>query len=193
MKIIDAVKLTKLKWLNLFNIKYRGKDGRERSWQIVSRAPEPKCITGQVEPPDAVVIVPYHKTHNRVVVIKEYRVPLGDFEYGFPAGLVEKGETVEQAACRELTEETGLSISRFIKISPPVYTTTGISDESVAMVYVECHGEPSGKFNTASELIEVILVSPEETAALCGNGNLKFDAKTWLVLSHYAATGQLWG
>ena len=71
---------------------------------------------------DAVVVVPYHTGYKKLVVTREFRVTLGDYEYGFPAGLIEKGESVEQATRRELTEETGLSVTRFTRISPPVYT-----------------------------------------------------------------------
>jgi ADP-ribose pyrophosphatase len=190
MKIIEAIKLAESKWLNLFDIRWVDKLGNDRSWQMVSRKSEPKYFTGQFEPGDAVVVVPYHTGYDKLVVTREFRVPLGDYEYGFPAGLIEKGESVEQATRRELTEETGLTVTRFTRISPPVYTTTGISDESVVMVYVECTGEPTSKFNTRSEVIEVILTSPKDAETLCGKRDLKFDAKAWLVILNFAAHGK---
>ncbi len=191
MKIIEAVKLAQTKWLNLFDVRFVDKTGGERFWQVVSRAAEPRCVSGQFEPADAVVIVPYHTAYNRLVVTREYRVPLGDYEYGFPAGLIDKGENAEQAARRELTEETGFAVTRIAKVSPPVYSTAGISDESVVMVYVECTGETTSRFTTASEQIEVILASPQEAKSLCERRDLKFDAKAWLVISSFAATGRL--
>ena len=190
MKIKEAVKLAESKWLNLFDIRWVDKTGNDRSWQMVSRESEPKYFTGQFEPGDAVVVVPFHTGYDKLVITREFRVSLGDYEYGLPAGLIEKGESVEQATMRELTEETGLTVSRFKRISPPVYTTTGISDESVVMVYVECTGEPSSKFNTRSEEIEVILVSSQDAESLCRRKDLKFDAKAWLVMSHFAANGK---
>jgi ADP-ribose pyrophosphatase len=84
-------------------------------------------------------------------------------------------------------EETGLTVSRLIRSSPAVYSSAGMSDESVAMVYVKCEGEPSSRANTDSELIEVLFVSPSEAAALLGDATLKFDAKAWLEISHFAA------
>ena len=121
-----------------------------------------------------------------MVIIREFRVPLDDYEYGFPAGLVDKGETVEQAARRELMEETGLTVSRFIKVSPPIYSSAGMTDESVAMVYVECEGEPSNSANTDSEIIEIQLISPDEALDLLSDSTLKFDAKAWLAISQFA-------
>ena len=156
---------------------------------MVTRESEPKYFSGQFEPGDAVVVVPYHTGYDKLVVTREFRVTLGDYEYGLPAGLIEKGENVEQATRREMTEETGLTVTRFTKISPPVYTTTGISDESVVMVYVECTGKPSSRFNTRSEVIEVILLSSQDADTLCRRRDLKFDAKAWLVILNFAANG----
>jgi ADP-ribose pyrophosphatase len=83
-------------------------------------------------------------------------------------------------------EETGLTVRRFIKISPPIYSSAGMTDESVAMVYVDCEGVPSTRENTASELIEILLVSRTEAQELLTDTALKFDAKAWLVISRYA-------
>jgi ADP-ribose pyrophosphatase len=86
MKIIDSKKLTNLKWLNLFNVSYVDKNGVHKIWQVASRVKEPKCVTKDFAQPDAVVMVPFHKSKKKMVITKEYRVPLADYEYGFPAG-----------------------------------------------------------------------------------------------------------
>jgi ADP-ribose pyrophosphatase len=189
MEIKNADKLTSLKWLNMFEVAYVDKDGRPGSWQLASRSRTPKCITGEYDSPDAVVIVPFHKTENMVVITREYRVSLADYEYGFPAGLVDPGETTKQAARRELHEETGLVVTRFLKISPPLYSSAGMTDESVSMVYVECDGTPSTAGNQGSEMIEVHLVSRNQASKICEDPDLKFDAKAWLVLAEFAEKG----
>ena len=191
MKIRGVQKLTDLKWLNMFEIAYKDKNGRNKSWQVATRARQPKCVSGRFTEPDAVVIVPFHTSQNNLVITREFRVPLADYEYGFPAGLVDEGESLEQAVRRELKEETGLNLTRIISISPPVYSSAGMTDESVAMVYIDCDGRPSTAGNTASESIEVDFASPSQAARLCGNPGLKFDAKAWLVLYNYSKTGHL--
>ena len=188
VKIKGLKKMTTGRWLNLFDVNYIDRTGEEKSWQIVSRKKEPKCISGDYRQPDAVVIVPFHAEENKMVILREYRVPLNDYEYGFPAGLVDQGESAQQATRRELREETGLTVKRFKKISPPIYSSAGMTDESVSMVYVDCEGAPSTRENTASELIEILLVSPAEAQALLKDTTLKFDAKAWLVISQFAGS-----
>ena len=175
----------------MFEAAYVDKRGHDRSWQIVSRAKEPKCITGKFAVPDAVVIAAFHTREKKIVMTREYRVPLADYEYGFPAGLVDEGESVSEAACRELKEETGLEVIRINAISPAIYSSAGMSDESVVMVYLDCDGQPSTEYNEGSELIEVQLVSPAEAGRLCKDPALKFDAKAWLVISAFAKNGHL--
>ena len=189
MEIKSADKLTDLKWLNLFDVDYLDQDGGHRSWQLASRSRRPKCITGKFNVPDAVVIVPFHTAEKKIVIIKEYRVSLAGYEYGFPAGLIDPGETIEQTARRELQEETGLTVTRFLKISAPVYSSAGMTDESVAMVYVECDGQPSTAGNQDSELIEVRLVTRTQALQMCENPALKLDVKAWLVLAGFSEKG----
>ncbi len=191
MKIQNVEKITDCRHLNLYEISYINKNGIEKLWQIASRADKPKCVTGQFDMPDAVVIVPFHKLEDKLVIIKEFRVPLGDYQYGFPAGLVDEGETIQQACIRELKEETGLYVTHIKKISPPVYSSSGMTDESVSMVYVECDGTPSNKGNEDSEDITTIFVSPPEASELCEDSKIKLDVKTWLVLFSFAETEQI--
>jgi ADP-ribose pyrophosphatase len=189
--MLKARKLTGEKWLNLFRVDY-SLDGRNaRSWTLASRQEVPRCASGRFDSPDAVIIAAYHAARERLVVTREYRVPLAGHEYGFPAGLVDPGESVEDTVRRELREETGLEVVRILKKSPPLYSSAGMTDESFSLVYVECGGQPSASGCHAGEVIETLLVSAEECRRMCADPGLKFDAKAWLVMSHYAETGRL--
>jgi ADP-ribose pyrophosphatase len=191
LKIQKVNKITDCQHINMFEISYLDMNGEQKHWQMVSRCNEPKCVTGQFGIPDAVVIVPFHKKENKLVLIKEFRVAIGNYQYGFPAGLVDEGETIHQASQRELKEETGLNVTGFLKTGPPVYSSTGITDESVSMVYVECDGEPSNKHNESSEDITTILLSSKEAYTLCRDTTLMFDVKTWIILSSFAEDGRI--
>lgn len=191
MKIIGVEKLSDAPWLNLFRVMYHLKDATPRAWTLATRRPSPRCATGRFGSPDAVIIAAYHRSRKKLVVIREFRVTLAGDEYGFPAGLVDAGESIEQAARRELREETGLSVARVLDTSPPLYSSAGMTDESVCMVFVECDGEPGLGSQEPTEQIAVMFVSPEEAKRLCSDPSLKFDARAWLVISHFAATGRI--
>jgi ADP-ribose pyrophosphatase len=191
MEIKQAKKLTDSKWLNLFEVRYVDRNGKDKNWQLATRAAEPKCVSGRFEQPDAVIIVALHGSEGKLVITREYRVALGGYEYGFPAGLVDPGETPKAAAGRELMEETGLTLTRVLRTSPAVYPSAGLTDESVAMVYVECDGEPTTRNTSDSEVIDVMLLSREEASQLCRRKDLKFDAKAWLVISRFADDGRI--
>ena len=189
MKLNNYRMLYQSEYLGLYDIGYTDRQGQRKTWTVVSRETAgPKCMTGSIAAPDAVVIVPFHRERNQLVVIREFRVALGDFQYGFPAGLVDPGESVQQAAERELAEETGLTVTRHLRQSPAVYRSSGLSDESVVMAYVDCCGKPSDAGNSSSEVIETHFVSPSEADHLCHDENVRMDVKTWLVLSGFATS-----
>ncbi|MBT3226841.1 MAG: NUDIX hydrolase [Deltaproteobacteria bacterium] len=185
MEIKEIKKVTNYHHLNMYEITYLDRFQKQKAWQIASRQPEPRCASGEFNKPDAVVIVPFHIGKNKLVIIEEFRVPLAGYQFGFPAGLVDEDETIQEAAKRELYEETGLNVTTFLRQSPPVYSTSGMSDESVVMVYVECEGEPSSINNEGSEDITTLMVTPTEAAQLCERQDVKIDVKTWLVLNSF--------
>ena len=55
-------------------------------------------------------------TKNRVMLVRQYRLPANQFLWELPAGKIDEGETVLQAAKRELIEETGLRAKKWKKL-----------------------------------------------------------------------------
>jgi ADP-ribose pyrophosphatase len=184
-------KLTDLRWLNLFEVEYEHESGKRRKWQFASRKPVP-VLTGAPAQPDAVFIVPVLKTPqgNRLVVLKEFRVPLGDYEFTCPAGLIEPGEAIETTVHRELKEETGLELTRILAVSPPVVASAGMSDESAVITFVECTGTPDTAGLDGTEEIEILVLDIEQLVAL-RRAPVKFSTKAWLVLLLFEALGEI--
>ena len=177
-------KLTSSKWLNLFNISYE-KDGKTGQWVMCSRKKNPIIDSTCA---DAVVIIPIIKTKsgNKLVLIREFRIPIGDYLYGFAAGLIDKGESVEDTIRRELKEETGLNVDKIVEISMPVFSSAGMSDESNHMALVEASGNITNKFLEDSEDIEVVLMNSQEIRELL-KSQKRIAAKAWAMLYHFAS------
>jgi ADP-ribose pyrophosphatase len=164
---ITTKKLTDFPWLNLFNSTRILKDGSPVNWIFASR--KKKQTKKEKNKPDAVIIIPVIEERSPyndaqegdyyLIMTKEYRIPIQQYEIGFPAGLIEEGDTIEETAHKELLEETGFEIKKIRHISPITYSSAGMTDESVVYVFCEVNGTP-GKQNTEKyEDIEVLLLS----------------------------------
>ncbi len=191
MNIENLEKLTDEKWLNLFAATFenRGHVGR---WVFASRRPRPHVgkLVG-----DAVVIVPILCNPGqpaRLVMVKEFRVPAGGYVMAFPAGLLEEGESVEEAVRRELAEETGLDVIAFKRVTGPLFSTAGLSDETAVLAFVDVRGNADAKPSLEeSEDLEVLLLDHPAVCALCDDRSAWIDAKAWGVLYLYQQLGKL--
>ncbi|MEA3225451.1 MAG: NUDIX hydrolase [Planctomycetota bacterium] len=185
----DLNKLTNCKWANLFEVRFKRAAQTKKSWIMCSRKDRP---VEDADKADVVVIVATVETQEggKLVVTKEFRVPIWDFEYGFPTGLIDDGETIEQTVSRELKEETGLELVRIKHISAPVFSSAGLTDESCHMVLVEARGQVSDKWLEDSEDIETLLLDVTGIKDLLAS-NKKVAAKAWGLLRHYAETGRI--
>ncbi len=184
-------RLTNLKWLNLFEINFEHSSGKLGKWQFVSRRPEPP-LSAEPLIADAVFIVPLLETPQgpRLVMTKEFRIPLGDYEYSFPAGLKEPDEDVETTARRELAEETGLTLTTVYATSPVLATSAGLADETVVITFVGCTGTPHTRDLDGLEEIEVMLLDFDELRRI-RNSSLKLSAKAWLALMLFETLGHI--
>jgi len=190
-------KLTNHKWLNLFNATKVMEDGSPLNWIYASRKTE-QTLEAK-EKADAVVIVPVfidkfifppnvEKAELRgwgsdkysLITIKEYRIPIMDYEIGFPAGLIDGDEDPIETAKRELKEETGLDIVKVTHVSPVVYSSAGMTDESVIYVYCKAKGKISNDGNEKSEDIEVIKMNDANLSDLHSLG--KIGAKAYPIM-----------
>jgi ADP-ribose pyrophosphatase len=191
MRILHLEKLTSEKWINLFAADFEH-NGHKGHWVFASRKAAP--YDGDRRG-DAVVIVPVLKMPGeppRLVLEKEFRVPVGDYVIGFPAGLLEPGENLEEAVRREMLEETGMEVVRFKRVTQPLYSSSGLSDEAAAMAFVDVRTTPQTvPALEASEDIEVILLDFAGVSRLCDDAGARIDAKAWTALYLYQQLGEL--
>jgi ADP-ribose pyrophosphatase len=136
MPTIDSV--TKLspeeaRWIEFQKISWTDDHGKKRTWEAASRT------TRQATGVDAVAICPiliHPSKPASTIIILQYRPPLGAVCVEFPAGLIDEGETVEEAAIRELREETGYT-GRIVNVSPTIATDPGMSTANMQFATVE--------------------------------------------------------
>jgi len=182
-------KLTECNWVNLYEVNYKRKTDKRKTWLMCSRKNSP---IDDASEPDAVLIIATINCDGKkkLVITKEFRVPIWDYEYGFPTGLIDDGEDIEDTVKRELKEETGLDVVKIEHISMPVYSSAGLTDESNHMVIVEASGEVSNEWLEDSEDIEVLLLDATQIKELLCSKK-KVAAKAWGVLYHYAEVGKI--
>ena len=204
-EIISTKKVTDFKWMNLFKVAYKNSKGKFCEWIFASRKEDPYKASG----PDAVVIVATVDTPEgrKLVMTKEYRVPLDDYEIGFPAGLIDPGMTVAETVEKELKEETGLDLVKITDYSNQVVSSAGLSDESVIIVFVEAKGEISTEYQEDTEDIETFLYDVEDIRKLLADAfvydiyskdnqlssdhSKKVGAKAWGVLYYFSKIGKI--
>ena len=161
-------KLTDTRFVNLYDAHGFNSKGHESHYNVASRADsiEKLKISTRRNDPDGVIIYAlYGKEADRAVIIRQYRYPIDNYVYELPAGLMEPGENMEEAAIRELHEETGLDfhpIKCDKMFTEPRFTTVGLTDESVGIIYGYADGELSNKYAEESEEIQVLLADRDE-------------------------------
>jgi ADP-ribose pyrophosphatase len=202
MHIDKIEQLTHEKWLNLFaaTFEHKGHSGR---WLFASRNPQPPPHPLPLFPEgrgvgvraDAVIIVPILRAANeppRLVMVKEYRVPIGDYLFAFPAGLLDAGESIEDTARRELREETGYELVAVRRVTQALYSSSGLTDEAVAMVFVDASRtlEALPKLDALEDL-EVVLLDFDAVCRMCDDASARIDARAWGVLYLYQQLGRL--
>lgn len=176
------------RFLSYYEMEAVHRDGSVSPYYMVSRNPNPdslKAVTHK-NAPDGVVI--YGLYQDKVVLVRQYRYPIGGFVYEFPAGLVEPGEDMEQAAIRELYEETGLTLHPIPcgSYGRPFFTTVGMTDESCGTVFGTCEGTPTSRHQEATEEIQVVLADKEECRRILKEEQLSIMCA--YMLMHFVAS-----
>jgi ADP-ribose pyrophosphatase len=175
MRIIGEQVLHEQTWTLLKEKHYLDTGGREGRWTYIERR----------ERREAAVIIATTQQSGSLVLIEQFRIPFETEVLEFPAGLIDPGETPEQAACRELAEETGYT-GKVVHVGPGVSSTAGLSTEIVHMVYMLVAEEPAVvPQHEGSERIRVFTLRPEEIGRFlseCEQGNRILDAKLYTYL-----------
>jgi len=146
MEIISKKIVWKGNFMSAVEITYRDAHGKIRTWEALERV----GIGG-------IVVMVAVTPANAVLLEKQFRPPLGRNVIELPAGLVDPGESMEEAAKRELIEETGWKANELTFLAEgPI--STGASTEvlrSYLCTGLEHVGKSGGDDNEIIEVLEV--------------------------------------
>ena len=195
-KIQNVNELCDGKFISLYDLEYKNKLNENKHWTVATRkdkeAVEDFYLNQNEDNVDAVGICAYHVRYKKLVIIKQFRVPINDYIYEVPAGLVDKGDKdILESVKRELKEETGLDlldVNNDYTIEK-TYLSPGMTDESIALVFCTCDGELNKDGLEDDEDIEAILVSKEEARKILKSKE-KMDVKAFLILQNFVLLGE---
>jgi len=126
-----------------------------------------------VEHAGAVAVVAQNE--GRLLMVRQFRYPVGKALLEIPAGKIEKGEDPLLCAARELTEETGY-VAGEMKRLLSFYSTPGFSDE-ILHVYLAGDLTYRGQNPDEDEFIQVEEVPVERAVEMIDSGEI-CDAKS---------------
>ncbi len=183
--------ITSNRFLNFYEMEAFHRDGRVSPYYVSSRAKDIsqlKAVSHENKPDGVILYGVYGEEKDKVVLIRQYRYPLGGYVYEFPAGLVEPGEDMLEAGIREMFEETGLDFSpkEGGSCSRPFFTTVGMTDESSGTVFGYCSGTPTNHHQELSEDIQVIIADREECKRILKEENVAIMCA--YMLMHFIAS-----
>lgn len=189
---LESIETVSTGWINKYHLHYTLPDGRPYTYEGVSRkgperyeaALEALGSTGAPDP-DAVCIVPL-LPDGSVLLEREFRYPLNSWCVSLPAGLIDAGESLEEAVARELSEETGYRLRDDIApavrpLPQPGFSSTGLTEENVQVVFAQVEAAGEARPDSA-ELIEPFTVARADLRAFLDANQLPLGTRCQLIL-----------
>ncbi|TPX70828.1 hypothetical protein SpCBS45565_g01487 [Spizellomyces sp. 'palustris'] len=147
---VSFAPLSQPQWLGLAEASFHDPTGQSRTWEVCERIHKGP-ITGKANDVDAVDVVATIRastsqqtkgfpTDDTILLVLQFRPPTGGWTLEFPSGLLDKGETPETAALRELQEETGYT-GTVVSVGPSITYEPGITSSCSKMVTVQVNPE----------------------------------------------------
>ncbi|MBR1460917.1 NUDIX hydrolase [bacterium] len=134
--------------------------------------------------PGGVVIAALN--NDKIILVEQYRYPLKSVNLELPAGRLEIGEDPQEAAKRELEEETGYRTNSWQSLGY-INTTPGICTEKLHL-YLAKNLEFVGEHPDKGEFLKCLQYPVSEVFSMIKNGKIN-DGKTICTLTRAFCKG----
>ena len=138
-----------------FNVMHIGTT-EENSYEYEYISSTERCDRGGVE------IIPIIKKDGKLylLLIKNFRYPINSYCLEFPGGMIDPDETLEDAARRELREETGYILTKIISIQKEVQVDPWKSNDRNNIVICFIDGDAEENLVTQNQLDHIERIEP---------------------------------
>ncbi|MFX3617238.1 MAG: NUDIX domain-containing protein [Sporolactobacillus sp.] len=162
-KRLESKEIFKGRVVHLFRDKVKLPNGQESAREVVRH-------------PGAVAVIAVN-SEEKLLLVRQYRYPLDKTIYEIPAGKLELGENPDDAAARELEEETGYRCTQMKRVAS-FYSSPGFSDELIHLYFADALTAGTQHLDQ-DEFLENAAVSLTEAMEMIGDGRIA-DAKSIL-------------
>jgi ADP-ribose pyrophosphatase len=139
------------------------------------RLPNGRTSTREVVEYAGAVAIVALDDDGRVILVRQYRYPVGEELLEIPAGKLEKDEDPLECAQRELLEETGYT-ARNWRLLRTYYSTPGFTSEKMHL-FLARSLEKGQASTEADEFVEVELIPLKRASELIAEGVIR-DGKS---------------
>ncbi|GAA6036615.1 hypothetical protein JCM8097_001253 [Rhodosporidiobolus ruineniae] len=128
------------KWVEVQKIDWQDEDGKQRVWEMAARK---TTAEGGIDAVAIAALLKHPSKPTSIPIILQYRPPVKNICVELPAGLIDKGETPETSAIRELYEETGYGGKDFegrikvLELGGTIVSDPGMSKANMVLATLE--------------------------------------------------------
>ena len=121
---------------------------------------------------------------DEILLVKQYRRPYDEVTLEIPAGKLNPGESPEENARRELSEETGYEADELIDFGK-IYPSPGYTGEVIRIYYAPSVKKLGEAHTDEDEFLSLVKMPLDDARRCIEEGELIYDSKTIIAITKY--------